>query len=58
MKHYDYKCSICGSEFESSETLHKVVCPICKSNYVKKIWKPVNIHFKGSGFYSTDNKKQ
>jgi len=32
------------------------VCPECEKEALRKVYLPVGIVFKGSGFYSTDNR--
>lgn len=56
---YGYRCSQCGHELEvlqsmSAEPLR--VCPECGGSLTKLLY-PVGVQFKGSGFYSTDYKK-
>jgi putative FmdB family regulatory protein len=55
---YGYRCSQCGHELEvfqsmSAEPLRE--CPSC-GGALRKLLYPVGVHFKGSGFYSTDYK--
>lgn len=40
-------------EFKINEE-HTYTCPVCHSK-MRKIYSAPNVHFKGSGFYSTDN---
>jgi putative FmdB family regulatory protein len=53
---YEYRCPN-GHLFES---FHRIsdpdpeVCEVCGAGPVVKVLHPVPIHFKGSGFYSTD----
>ncbi len=53
---YEYRCPN-GHTFE---VFHKMAdaspaaCPTCAAGPVEKILFPVAVHFKGSGFYSTD----
>jgi putative FmdB family regulatory protein len=56
---YTYRCENCGVQFErrqhfSDEPLK--VCPECQTKTLRKVYLPVGIVFKGSGFYSTDNR--
>jgi putative FmdB family regulatory protein len=56
---YTYRCSHCGVQFDirqsfQDETLS--VCPECGDEALHKVFQPVGIVFKGSGFYSTDNR--
>ncbi|HAX18544.1 MAG TPA: FmdB family transcriptional regulator [Actinobacteria bacterium] len=53
---YSYKCSNCEKVFDKFEkpgNNSKVICPDCGSEALR-IFSPVGIVFKGSGFYSTD----
>ncbi|HHT78392.1 MAG TPA: zinc ribbon domain-containing protein [Actinobacteria bacterium] len=53
---YSYKCSDCEKifdKFEKPTNSGKVKCPDCGSEALR-IFSPVGIVFKGSGFYSTD----
>jgi putative FmdB family regulatory protein len=59
MPTYDYSCRSCGARFEvwqkmSDEPL--TTCPTCGGE-IHRIVYPVGLVFKGSGFYSTDNRK-
>ena len=58
---YEYSCAVCGS-FEKMQKISEASlthCPTCAGE-VHRVISPVGIHFKGSGFYSTDttNKKK
>lgn len=62
---YVYKCNTCNNEFEKEQKLKhvlnhvkhtKVRCPHCGGS-TRKLINSTPIHYKGSGFYSTDNKK-
>ncbi len=53
---YEYRCDVCGHTLEvfqkfSDEPLE--TCEVCGGR-VAKVLHPVAIHFKGSGFYTTD----
>jgi putative FmdB family regulatory protein len=56
MPTYDYRCKD-GHEFE---VFHKMsedgpdTCEVCGKSPVEIVLYPVAVHFKGSGFYSTD----
>lgn len=52
---YSYKCSNCEKVFDKFEKpgCDKGICPECGSEALR-IFSPVGIVFKGSGFYSTD----
>jgi putative FmdB family regulatory protein len=57
---YEYECTKCGHTFEilqsiSSDSLTQ--CPKCKGLIRRLIGGGMGVIFKGSGFYTTDNKK-
>ena len=55
---YGYRCSQCGHELEVFQSMSDApmrVCPEC-SGSLRKLLYPVGVHFKGTGFYSTDYK--
>lgn len=56
---YEYSCFTCGKTFERvfpfSGKRAKVVCPKGHQN-IRRVYSPPTIAFKGSGWYSTDNK--
>ncbi len=56
---YTYHCDSCGVQFERSQKftdLPLVRCPECGKKSLRKVYTPVGIVFKGSGFYSTDHR--
>ncbi len=56
---YDYKCDNCGYKFEIRKSFSEgasAVCPKCEST-AQRVFAPVPIVFKGSGFYVTDYRK-
>jgi len=60
MPTYQYKCTKCGHTFEAFQSiLDKPLsrCPVCKSAVRRVINGGLGVIFKGSGFYSTDNKR-
>jgi putative FmdB family regulatory protein len=53
---YEYKCPD-GHVFELFHGISEPapeVCPVCGKAPVVRVLHPVAVHFKGSGFYSTD----
>jgi len=60
MPTYDYRCGECGHElelFQSFSESPKRKCPECGRLKLKRvIGTGAGIIFKGSGFYSTDNR--
>jgi putative FmdB family regulatory protein len=58
MPAYDFKCKKCSEVVEvvrPSTDDSPVTCPSCGGE-TKRVFSPVGVHFKGSGFYSTDNR--
>ena len=52
---YEYRCSN-GHEFEVFQSMSEdpvSECPECGAP-VERVFRPVAVHFKGSGFYTTD----
>ena len=52
---YEYRCRN-GHDFEVSQSMSEDPvsrCPECAAP-VERVFRPVAVHFKGSGFYSTD----
>ncbi len=59
MPTYDYECRYCSYKFEAfqhitDEALNN--CPECGKSVRRLIGGGLGIIFKGSGFYTTDNK--
>jgi len=56
---YTYRCESCGVQFERSQKFSDASltrCPECGKKTLRKVYTPVGIVFKGSGFYSTDHR--
>ncbi len=58
MPTYEYRCTNCDEHLEvvqsfSDDPLTK--CPTC-GGQLRKVFSPVGIVFKGSGFYKTDSR--
>src|SRR4026207_1122012 len=56
---YSYECENCGAQFERRQGFDDEpvrVCPECKKKAVHRVITAAGVIFKGSGFYSTDNK--
>jgi putative FmdB family regulatory protein len=56
---YAYRCESCGVHFERHQSFSDPElkrCPECNKNALRKVIGPVGVVFKGSGFYSTDNR--
>jgi putative FmdB family regulatory protein len=53
---YEYKCPN-GHVFEVFKRISEPppdACPVCEASPVETVLYPVPVHFRGSGFYSTD----
>lgn len=53
---YGYRCGQCGHELEVFQSMTDEplrVCGECGGS-LRKLLYPVGVHFKGSGFYTTD----
>lgn len=56
MPAYDYRCAACDHTFELTRSISdtsEVLCPSC-SGPTKRVFTPVGVVFKGSGFHNTD----
>jgi putative FmdB family regulatory protein len=56
---YTYRCTECGVQFDKQQKFTDQPlkrCPECAKNSLQKVFQPVGIVFKGSGFYSTDHR--
>lgn len=56
---YEYRCLRCEHVFEKMHSFSdrtETICVLCGGS-VKRIFHPVGIVFKGSGFYVTDYQK-
>jgi putative FmdB family regulatory protein len=56
---YEYRCEN-GHTFEVMQSMADdpvTVCEVCGAP-VERVFRPVAVHFKGSGFYTTDYAKK
>jgi putative FmdB family regulatory protein len=56
---YTYQCDSCGVRFERQQKFTDqplTRCPECAKKSLRKVYTPVGIVFKGSGFYATDHR--
>ena len=56
---YTYRCDNCGVQFDRRQSFTDPllkVCPDCGKKALHKVYTPVGIVFKGSGFYATDHR--
>lgn len=58
MPTYEYRCKACGEHLEVAQSFRDdplTECPNC-SGTLKKVFQPIGIAFKGSGFYRNDSR--
>lgn len=58
MPQYDYRCPACNESFEVSRPMgstEPACCPVC-GEPGKRVFTPVGVAFKGTGFHNTDYK--
>ncbi len=56
---YEYECKSCGTRFDKMQPIHAeplVVCLNCGEGPIRRVYQPVGVIFKGSGWYITDNR--
>ncbi len=56
MPTYEYRCDACGATFEVFQKMSDPPLETCEDcgAALRKVLYPVAVHFKGSGFYTTD----
>jgi putative FmdB family regulatory protein len=55
---YEYRCRNCDHQFETQQSFSDdplTECPECRGD-LRKVFAPIGITFKGSGFYKTDSR--
>ncbi|MBE0476259.1 MAG: hypothetical protein IBX62_04065 [Coriobacteriia bacterium] len=60
MPAYDYRCKACRETFEVVRPVSDasdVSCPACGAE-AKRLFTPVGVVFKGSGFHNTDYRRK
>ena len=58
MPTYEYDCTSCGQHLEVVQSFKDdplTTCPNCGSE-LRKVFSPIGVVFKGSGFYKTDRR--
>src|SRR3954454_17787353 len=58
MPTYQYACTSCGERLEAVQKFSDdplTECPVCGGT-LRKVFSPVGVVFKGSGFYKTDSR--
>jgi putative FmdB family regulatory protein len=56
---YEYECKECSNRFEKMQPITAdplKECPNCGQNALRRVFHPVGVIFKGSGWYITDNR--
>lgn len=56
---YTYRCENCGVQFDHTQKFTDdplTRCPECSKKALRKVYTPVGVVFKGSGFYATDHR--
>ena len=59
MPTYEYACRECEHHFEVVQSFKDdplTDCPNCSVAALRKVFHPIGISFKGSGFYKTDSR--
>ena len=59
MPTYVYACDSCGAQFEQFQSFKDEPlrdCPRCAQAALRRVFQPVGIVFKGSGWYITDSR--
>ena len=57
---YAYTCTVCGHSFDIQQSFTDsslTVCPVC-DGLLRKVFSPVGVVFKGSGFYRNDSRSK
>jgi putative FmdB family regulatory protein len=57
---YTYACTDCGEKVEARQSFTDeplTVCPVCGGS-LRKLFNPVGVVFKGSGFYRNDSREK
>ena len=59
MPTYQYTCTHCGEPVEAVQKFSDAPLTVCAAcgGRLRKVFSPVGIVFKGSGFYRTDSRK-
>ncbi len=59
MPTYVYACDMCGKQFEQFQSIKDDALTVCvcgQEGAVRRVFQPVGIVFKGSGWYITDSR--
>ena len=57
---YEYACTSCGERTEAKQSFDDPPLETCSrcGGKLRKLYSPVGVVFRGSGFYSTDGRKR
>ncbi|HUP27215.1 MAG TPA: FmdB family zinc ribbon protein [Chloroflexia bacterium] len=56
---YEYECKACGTRFEKMQQISAeplTECLNCGKGPIRRVYHPVGVIFKGSGWYITDSR--
>jgi len=56
---YTYRCANCNRELDVTQSFSDsplTLCPKCHEEQLQRVYKPIRVVFKGSGFYATDHR--
>ena len=56
---YTYRCTNCDTELDVTQSFDDsplTLCPNCHKEQLRRVYKPIRVVFKGSGFYATDHR--
>lgn len=56
---YTFRCANCGTELDHRQGFNDpplTLCPSCHQEQLQRVYKPIPVVFKGSGFYATDHR--
>lgn len=57
---YEYECKSCGKRFDKMQPFTAeplTECVNCGQGPIRRVFQPVGVIFKGSGWYITDSRK-
>lgn len=60
MPTYEYACTVCDKHIEAAQSFADAPLETCAEcgGKLRRVFHPVGVLFKGSGFYSTDSKSK
>lgn len=59
MPTYDYECTNCKNRTDVFQSFSEAPLQVCEKcgGQLRRVFHPAMVQFKGSGFYSTDNRR-